>query len=222
MAIPKIEELLDLTHTLAAPLFEGKRYPWEILTPLKDFIRELGASLSREEYDEIAPEDWVHKTAKIAPSALIAGPTVIGAGTEVRHCAFIRGSALVGEGCVIGNSTEVKNAVIFDNVQVPHYNYVGDTILGFRAHMGAGVIASNFRSDKGNVSVRDGDEKIETGLRKLGAILGDGVDVGCNSVLCPGSVVGRDVIIYPLSRVRGFIPERSILKGDGSIVPRKF
>lgn len=222
MAIPKIEELLDLTHTLAAPLFEGKRYPWEILTPLKDFIRELGASLSREEYDEIAPEVWVHKSAKIAPSALIAGPTVIGAGTEVRHCAFIRGSALVGEGCVIGNSTEVKNAVIFDNVQVPHYNYVGDTILGFRAHMGAGVVASNFRSDKGNVSVRDGDEKIGTGLRKLGAILGDGVDVGCNSVLCPGSVVGRDVIIYPLSRVRGFIPERSILKGDGSIVPRKF
>ena len=222
MAIPKIEELLDLTHTLAAPLFEGKRYPWEILSPLKDFIRELGASLPKGEYDEIAPEVWVHKSAKIAPTALIAGPTVIGAGTEVRHCAFIRGSALVGEGCVIGNSTEVKNAVIFDCVQVPHYNYVGDTILGFRAHMGAGVVASNFRSDKGNVSVRDGDEKIETGLRKLGAILGDGVDVGCNSVLCPGSVVGRDVIIYPLSRVRGFIPERSILKGDGSVVPRKF
>ena len=221
MAIPKIEELLDLTHTLAAPLFEGKRYPWEILSPLKDFIRELGASLPKEEYDEIAPEVWVHKSAKIAPTALIAGPTVIGAGTEVRHCAFIRGSALVGEGCVVGNSTEVKNAVIFDNVQVPHYNYVGDTILGFRAHMGAGVVASNFRSDKGNVSVKTGDEKIETGLRKLGAILGDGVDVGCNSVLCPGSVVGRDVIIYPLSRVRGFIPERSILKGDGTVVPRK-
>ena len=221
MAIPKIEELLDLTHTLAAPLFEGKRYPWEILSPLKDFIRELGASLPKEEYDEIAPEVWVHKSAKIAPTALIAGPTVIGAGTEVRHCAFIRGSALVGEGCVVGNSTEVKNAVIFDNVQVPHYNYVGDTILGFRSHMGAGVVASNFRSDKGNVSVKTGDEKIETGLRKLGAILGDGVDVGCNSVLCPGSVVGRDVIIYPLSRVRGFIPERSILKGDGTVVPRK-
>ena len=221
MAIPKIEELLDLTHTLAAPLFEGKRYPWEILSPLKDFIRELGASLPKEEYDEIAPEVWVHKSAKIAPTALIAGPTVIGAGTEVRHCAFIRGSALVGEGCVVGNSTEVKNAVIFDNVQVPHYNYVGDTILGFRSHMGAGVVASNFRSDKGNVSVKTGDEKIETGLRKLGAILGDGVDVGCNSVLCPGSVVGRDVIIYPLSRVRGFVPERSILKGDGTVVPRK-
>ena len=221
MAIPKIEELLDLTHTLAAPLFEGKRYPWEILSPLKDFIRELGASLPKEEYDEIAPEVWVHKSAKIAPTALIAGPTVIGAGTEVRHCAFIRGSALVGEGCVVGNSTEVKNAVIFDNVQVPHYNYVGDTILGFRAHMGAGVVASNFRSDKGNVSVKTGDEKIETGLRKLGAILGDGVDVGCNSVLCPGSVVGRDTIIYPLSRVRGFVPERSILKGDGTVVPRK-
>ena len=221
MAIPKIEELLDLTHTLAAPLFEGKRYPWEILSPLKDFIRELGASLPKEEYDEIAPEVWVHKSAKIAPTALIAGPTVIGAGTEVRHCAFIRGSALVGEGCVVGNSTEVKNAVIFDNVQVPHYNYVGDTILGFRSHMGAGVVASNFRSDKGNVSVKIGDEKIETGLRKLGAILGDGVDVGCNSVLCPGSVVGRDTIIYPLSRVRGFVPERSILKGDGTVVPRK-
>ena len=221
MAIPKIEELLDLTHTLAAPLFEGKRYPWEILSPLKDFIRELGASLPKEEYDEIAPEVWVHKSAKIAPTALIAGPTVIGAGTEVRHCAFIRGSALVGEGCVVGNSTEVKNAVIFDNVQVPHYNYVGDTILGFRSHMGAGVVASNFRSDKGNVSVKTGDEKIGTGLRKLGAILGDGVDVGCNSVLCPGSVVGRDVIIYPLSRVRGFVPERSILKGDGTVVPRK-
>ena len=221
MAIPKIEELLDLTHTLAAPLFVGKRYPWEILPLLKDFIRELGASLPREEYDEIAPEVWAHKTAKIAPTALIAGPTVIGASTEVRHCAFIRGSALVGENCVVGNSTEVKNAVIFDNVQVPHYNYVGDSILGFRSHMGAGVVASNFRSDKGNVGVRDGNEKIETGMRKLGAILGDGVDVGCNSVLCPGSVVGRDAIVYPLSRVRGSIPEKSILKGDGSIVPRK-
>ena len=221
MAIPKIEELLDLTHTLAAPLFVGKRYPWEILPLLKDFIRELGASLPREEYDEIAPEVWAHKTAKIAPTALIAGPTVIGASTEVRHCAFIRGSALVGENCVVGNSTEVKNAVIFDNVQVPHYNYIGDSILGFRSHMGAGVVASNFRSDKGNVGVRDGNEKIETGMRKLGAILGDGVDVGCNSVLCPGSVVGRDAIVYPLSRVRGSIPEKSILKGDGSIVPRK-
>ena len=221
MAIPAIGDLLDLSHTLAAPLFEGKRYPWEVLPELKDFIRKLGASLPREEYDEIAPEVWAHKTAKIAPSALIQGPTVIGAGTEVRHCAFIRGSALIGEGCVVGNSTEVKNAVIFDNVQVPHFNYVGDSVLGFRSHMGAGVIASNFRSDKGNVNVHDGDAVIETGLRKLGAILGDGVDVGCNSVLCPGSVVGRDVIVYPLSRVRGFIPERSILKGDGSVVPRK-
>ena len=221
MAIQPIEELLDLSHTLAAPLFEGKRYPWEILPLLKDFIRELGASLSREEYDEIAPEVWVHKTAKVAPTALIGGPTVIGAGTEVRHCAFIRGSALVGEGCVIGNSTEVKNAVIFDSVQVPHFNYVGDSVLGFRSHMGAGVIASNFRSDKGNVNVHDGDETIVTGLRKLGAILGDRSDVGCNSVLCPGSVVGRDCVIYPLSRVRGVIPERSILKGDGSVIPRK-
>ena len=221
MAIPKIGDLLTLSHTLAAPLFEGKRYPWEILPELKDFIRKLGATLSPEEYDEVSPEVWVHKTARVAPSALIAGPTVIGAGTEVRHCAFIRGSALVGEGCVVGNSTEIKNAVIFDGVQIPHYNYVGDSILGFRSHMGAGVVASNFRSDKGNVNVHDGDETIATGLRKLGAILGDGVDVGCNSVLCPGSVVGRDCIIYPLSRVRGYLPERSIYKGDGVVVPRK-
>ena len=221
MAIPKIGDLLTLSHTLAAPLFEGKRYPWEILPELKDFIRKLGATLSPEEYDEVSPEVWVHKTATVAPSALIAGPTVIGAGTEVRHCAFIRGSALVGEGCVVGNSTEIKNAVIFDGVQIPHYNYVGDSILGFRSHMGAGVVASNFRSDKGNVNVHDGDETIATGLRKLGAILGDGVDVGCNSVLCPGSVVGRDCIVYPLSRVRGYLPERSIYKGDGVVVPRK-
>ena len=221
MAIPKIGDLLDFSHTLAAPLFEGKRYPWEILSELKEFIRTLGASLPREEYAEIAPEVWVHKTANVAPSALIAGPTEIGAKTEVRHCAFIRGSALVGEGCVVGNSTEIKNAVIFDGVQIPHYNYVGDSILGSRSHMGAGVVASNFRSDKGNVAVHDGETRIETGLRKLGAILGDGADVGCNSVLCPGSVVGRDSIIYPLSRVRGFVPERSILKGNGLIVPRK-
>lgn len=221
MAIPKIDELLTLSHTLAAPLFEGKRYPWEILPELKEFIRKLGATLSPEEYDEVSPEVWVHKTAKVAPTALIQGPTVIGAGTEVRHCAFIRGSALVGEGCVVGNSTEIKNAVIFDNVQIPHYNYVGDSILGFRSHMGAGVVASNFRSDKGNVNVHDGNETIETGLRKLGTILGDGSDVGCNSVLCPGSVVGRDCIVYPLSRVRGYLPERSIFKGDGTVVPRK-
>ncbi len=221
MAIPKIDDLLTLSHTLAAPLFEGKRYPWEILPELKEFIRKLGATLSPEEYDEVSPEVWVHKTAKVAPTALIQGPTVIGAGTEVRHCAFIRGSALVGEGCVVGNSTEIKNAVIFDNVQIPHYNYVGDSILGFRSHMGAGVVASNFRSDKGNVNVHDGNETIETGLRKLGAILGDGSDVGCNSVLCPGSVVGRDCIVYPLSRVRGYLPERSIFKGDGVVVPRK-
>ena len=221
MAIPKIDELLTLSHTLAAPLFEGKRYPWEILSELKEFIRKLGATLSPEEYDEVSPEVWVHKTAKVAPTALIQGPTVIGAGTEVRHCAFIRGSALVGEGCVVGNSTEIKNAVVFDSVQIPHYNYVGDSILGFRSHMGAGVVASNFRSDKGNVNVHDGNETIETGLRKLGTILGDGSDVGCNSVLCPGSVVGRDCIIYPLSRVRGYLPERSIFKGDGTVVPRK-
>lgn len=221
MEIPMIGELLDLTHTLAAPLFDGKRYAWEILPLLPDFIRELGAALPRDDYAEIAPEVFVHRTAKIAPSALIQGPTVIGPATEVRHCAFIRGAALVGEGCVVGNSTEIKCAVIFDGVQIPHYNYVGDSILGFRSHMGAGVVASNFRSDKGAVSVKTDDQRIDTGLRKLGVILGDRTDVGCNSVLCPGSVVGRDCIIYPLSRVRGFVPERSVMKGNGAIVPRK-
>ena len=222
MSLPLIDELLDLSHTLAAPLFEGKRYPWEILSELPAFLLKLGASLPAGEYSEIAPSVWVHRTARIAPTALIEGPTVIGASTEVRHGAFIRGTALIGEGCVVGNSTEIKCAVIFDGVQIPHYNYVGDSVLGYKAHMGAGVVASNFRSDHGNVSVRDGDERIETGRRKLGTILGDRADVGCNSVLCPGSVVGRDSIVYPLSRVRGVVPGRSILKGDGSVVPRIF
>ena len=216
-----IADLLDLSHTKAAPLFAGKTYPYEVLEGIKGFILELGATLSPEEFDHPREDVWIAKDAVIYPNNYIAGPCIIGHKTEVRPGAFIRGSALVGDNCVVGNSTELKNVILFDNVQVPHYNYVGDSVLGFRSHMGAGVVASNFRSDKGNVCVRDGDQKIETGMRKLGAILGDGVDVGCNSVLCPGSVVGRDAIIYPLSRVRGFVPERSILKGDGSIVPRK-
>ena len=219
--IPKISELFDMEHTIAAGLFEGKEYPWEVLGDIKDYILKLGPTLPKDEFDEVSEGVWIAKDAKVYPSAYIGAPCIIDHGAEVRHCAFIRESAIVGKNSVVGNSCEVKNAVIFDNCEVPHYNYVGDSILGFRSHMGAGVVASNFRSDKGNVSVKDGDEKIETGLRKLGAILGDGVDVGCNSVLCPGSVVGRDVIIYPLSRVRGFVPERSILKGDGSIGPRK-
>ena len=215
-----INDLYDLDHTLAADYLRQFTYPWEALKGIKEMILALGPTLG-EDYEEVQPKVWVHKTAKVFPSAYLGAPCLIGPNTEVRHCAFIRGSALVGEGCVVGNSTEIKNAVIFDGVQIPHYNYVGDSILGFRSHMGAGVVASNFRSDKGNVNVHDGNETIETGLRKLGAILGDGSDVGCNSVLCPGSVVGRDCIIYPLSRVRGYLPERSIFKGDGTVVPRK-
>ena len=219
MAIPKIEELLDLTNTLAAPLFRGKRYPWEILPLLKEFIRELGASLSREEYDEIAPGVFAHKTAKIAPTALIQGPTVIGAGTEVRHCAFIRGSALIGENCVVGNSTEVTNAVIFDNVQVPHFNYVGDSVLGYKSHMGAGSITSNVKSDKTLVVIKNGRELVPTERKKVGAMLGDYVEVGCNSVLNPGTVIGRNSRVYPTPCVRGVVPANTIHRNDGRLIP---
>lgn len=221
MAIPKTRELFDLTHTAAAELFSRHEYPWEILPSLSGFIRALGATLSPEEYTEVEKDVWVHKSASVAKSALVLGPTVIGPETEVRHCAYIRGSALIGAGCVIGNSTEVKNAVIFDSVQVPHYNYVGDSVLGYRSHMGAGSIASNVKSDKTNISVVSGDETIETGLRKLGTILGDFVEIGCNSVLCPGSVVGRHSSVYPLTRLRGVIPSESICKGEGIIVSKR-
>lgn len=214
-------ELLDLSHTAAAELFSAHEYPWEVLPALSGFIRTLGASLPKEEYTEIEPEVWVHRTARVAPSALVLGPTVIGPETEVRHCAYIRGSALIGAGCVIGNSTEVKNAVIFDSVQVPHYNYVGDSVLGYRSHMGAGSIASNVKSDKTNISVVAGDLRIETGLRKLGVILGDFVEIGCNSVCCPGSVVGRRSTVYPLTRLRGVLPADSICKGEGDVVKKR-
>ncbi len=220
MAIPKTKDLLDLSHTTAAPLLAECEYPWEALPRLGAFIRALGATLSREEYTVLEGDVFIHRTARVAPSAFIGGPTIIGPETEVRHCAYIRGSALIGAGCVIGNSTEVKNAIIFDSVQVPHYNYVGDSILGYRSHMGAGSIASNVKSDKSDVDVVAGDTRMPSGLRKFGTVLGDFVEVGCNSVLCPGSVVGRESNIYPLSRVRGVIPERSILKGDGEITPK--
>ena len=219
--IPKTRELLDLTHTAAAELFAKHEYPWEILPELGSFIRVLGASLPPDEYTEIGECIWVHKSASIAKSALVLGPTVIGPETEVRHCAYIRGSALIGAGCVIGNSTEVKNAVIFDSVQVPHYNYVGDSVLGYRSHMGAGSIASNVKSDKTNISVVAGDLRIETGLRKLGVILGDFVEIGCNSVCCPGSVVGRRSTVYPLTRLRGVLPADSICKGEGDVVKKR-
>ena len=221
MSIPKTEELFDLTHTAARELLSACVYPWEALSRLSEFIATLGATLSPDEYNVRDGNVWIHRSASVAPSACIGGPTVIGAGSEIRHCAYIRGSALIGEGCVIGNSTEVKNAIIFDGVQIPHYNYVGDSVLGYRSHMGAGSIASNVKSDKTNVAVVSGDQRVETGLRKLGTILGDFAEIGCNSVCCPGSVVGRRAIVYPLSRVRGVVDADTILKGDGSTVKRR-
>jgi NDP-sugar pyrophosphorylase family protein len=220
-----IKEMYTLEHTQAEPLLEKLTYPWEALPLIKDFILELGATLSDEEYDKPSENVWIHKTAKVFDSAYIAGPAIIGAGTEVRQCAFIRGNALVGEGCVVGNSTELKNVIIFDNVQVPHYNYVGDAILGHRSHMGAGSITSNVKSDKTLVHVKGsiGEDKfdIDTGLKKFGAMLGDFVEVGCNSVLNPGTVIGPHTNIYPLSPVRGYIPANSIYKTGGVVVKKK-
>ena len=207
-----IENLLDLNETMAAKLFEGKTYPWEVLPGIGDFILELGKTLDPEEFDCKDGNVWIAKSAVVAPTALINGPAIIGRETEVRHCAFIRGNALVGDGCVVGNSTELKNVILFNKVQVPHYNYVGDSVLGFRSHMGAGSICSNVKSDKLNVVVKDGTESIETGRKKFGAILGDFVEVGCGSVLNPGTVIGRHTNIYPLSPVRGCVPADSIYK----------
>lgn len=216
-----IEKLLDLKETIASELFEGKTYPWEVLPEIKDFILKLGKTLDPEEYEYKEGDIWIAKSAKIAPTACINGPAIIGKDTEVRHCAFIRGNAIVGEGCVVGNSTELKNVVIFNCVQVPHYNYVGDAVLGYRSHMGAGSICSNVKSDKLLVVVKDGEEKIETGLKKFGAMLGDHVEVGCGSVLNPGTVIGRNSNIYPLSSVRGCVPADSIYKNKNEVVSKK-
>ena len=213
-----IEKLLDLKETIASELFEGKTYPWEVLPEIKDFILKLGKTLDPEEYEYKEGDIWIAKSAKIAPTACINGPAIIGKDTEVRHCAFIRGNAIVGEGCVVGNSTELKNVVIFNCVQVPHYNYVGDAVLGYKSHMGAGSICSNVKSDKQLVVVKDGEEKIETGLKKFGAMLGDHVEVGCGSVLNPGTVIGRNSNIYPLSSVRGCVPADSIYKNKTEVV----
>ena len=213
-------QLYDLSHSLAGEYLSGFDYPWQALKGIKDLILELGASLN-DEYEEVAPTVWVHKTATVAPTAFLGAPCIIGANTEVRHCAFIRGSALVGENCVVGNSVELKNVILFDNVQVPHYNYVGDSILGYKSHMGAGSITSNVKSDKTLVVVKNGTEQIETGLKKFGAMLGDFVEVGCNSVLNPGTVIGKHSNIYPTSCVRGMIPENSIWKTGGVVVPKK-
>lgn len=216
----KITNLYNLEETLAKDIFTGCEYPWEVLPKIKDFIITLGESLSSEEYDKIDNNIWIAKSAKIAPTAYIAGPAIIGKDTEVRHCAFIRGNAIVGNNCVVGNSTELKNVILFNNVQVPHYNYVGDSILGYKSHMGAGSITSNVKSDKKLVVVKDGDEKIETGLKKFGCMIGDNVEVGCGSVLNPGSVIGRNSNIYPLSSVRGVIAPNSIYKKHGDIVSK--
>ena len=212
-------QLYDLTHSLAGSYLAGFEYPWQALKGIKDLILNLGPTLD-ESYEEVSPTVWVHKTAIIAPTAFLGAPCIIGAGTEVRHCAYIRGSALVGENCVVGNSVELKNVILFNNVQVPHYNYVGDSILGYKSHMGAGAVTSNVKSDKTLVTVKNGDEKIETGLKKFGAMLGDYVEVGCNSVLNPGTVIGRNSNVYPTSCVRGMVPEQCIWKNTGVIVKK--
>ena len=212
-------QLYDLHHSLAGTFLAGFDYPWQALAGIKDLILTLGPTLG-DDYEEVSPNVWVHKTAAVAPSAYLGAPCIIGADTEVRHCAFIRGSALVGCNCVVGNSVELKNVILFDNVQVPHYNYVGDSILGYKSHMGAGSVTSNVKSDKSLVVVKNGDEKIETGLKKFGAMLGDFVEVGCNSVLNPGTVIGRNSNVYPTSCVRGMVPENSIWKNTGVVVKK--
>lgn len=215
-----IANLLDLNETVAKELFEGKTYPWEVLPEIGDFIRRLGKTLDPAEYEYREGDIWTAKSAKVAPTASINGPAIIGKDAEVRHCAFIRGNAIVGEGAVVGNSTELKNVVLFNKVQVPHYNYVGDSVLGYKSHMGAGSICSNVKSDKKLVVVKDGGEKIETGIKKFGAMLGDNVEVGCGSVLNPGTVIGRNTNIYPLSPVRGCVPADSIYKNREQVTKK--
>ncbi|MBE5939115.1 MAG: UDP-N-acetylglucosamine pyrophosphorylase [Lachnospiraceae bacterium] len=208
----------DLSKSIAGELIGKYEFPWEVLPHIKEYIIELGKTLSSDEYDNPSENVWISKSAKVFPSAYINGPAIICAGAEVRHCAFIRGNAIVGENAVVGNSTELKNVILFNNVQVPHYNYVGDSILGFKSHMGAGSITSNVKSDKTLVTVSVNGEKVETGLKKMGAILGDNVEVGCNSVLNPGTIVGKESNIYPLSMVRGYVPTKSIYKNKNEVV----
>ena len=217
----EISELLDLSKTIAAGLFDGKTYPWEVLDDIKAFILELGPTLPADEFDNPAEGVWIAKDAKVFPSAFIGAPCIIDHGAEIRHCAFIRGSAIVGKNAVVGNSCELKNVVLFDNVQTPHYNYVGDSVLGYKAHMGAGSITSNVKSDKTLVSVSVNGERLETGLKKFGAMLGDNVEVGCGSVLNPGTVIGRQSNVYPLSAVREFVPANSIYKKRGEVAEKR-
>ncbi len=217
----KIESLFSLENTIAKPLFDGLEYPWQALGKIKDFVYELGKTLDKEKFYQPKDGVWIAKTAKVFESAYIDAPCIIDEGAEIRQCAFIRGSAIIGKNSVVGNSTEVKNSIIFDNVQIPHYNYVGDSILGYRSHLGAGSITSNVKSDKTLVSIRTNDGRIETGLKKFGAMVGDYTEVGCNSVLCPGTVLGKNCIVYPLCRVRGYIEENSIFKSEDKIVIKK-
>jgi len=217
----KTKDLFDLSHSLAAPLLEKTEYPWEALDKIKDFILALGPTLPQDEYEEIAPQVWVAKDAQVFPSAYLGAPCIIGHKTEVRHCAFIRGSALIGDGAVVGNSVEIKNAILFDGVQVPHFNYVGDSIMGYKSHMGAGSVTSNVKSDKTPVVVKNGEEQLPTGRKKFGAMVGDLVEVGCNSVLNPGTVLGKRASVYPTSCVRGVIPADHIYKDKDHILPRR-
>ena len=216
----KIKELLDTSHTIAEKLFEGHEYPWEVLGDINGFIESLGASLPENEYKKIGKNIWIHKTAQMAPTTAMGGPMIIGPKVQIRNGAFLRGGVILGQHVVIGNSCEIKNSIIFDEAQVPHFNYVGDSILGYKAHMGAGSITSNVKSDKKLVVVKAGDERIETGLKKFGAMLGDEVEVGCGSVLNPGTVIGSHSNIYPLSSVRGFVPAHSIYKRQGEVVEK--
>ena len=215
-----IKDLFNLDHTITKSYLYKFTYPWEALKGIKDLVIELGNKLDKDEYIEKEPQVWVHKTAQVFPTAYLGAPCIIGANTEVRHCAFVRGSAIVGENCVIGNSVELKNVIIFDNVQVPHYNYVGDSILGYKSHMGAGSITSNVKSDKTLVVIHNEGENITTGIKKIGAFLGDEVEVGCNSVLNPGTIIGKNSNIYPLSSVRGCVPAKSIYKNGNFISKR--
>ena len=216
-----IKQLYKTMNPLFAPLFEGCEYPFEVLPKISGFIKELGKQLDKNIYEEKGENIWIAKSAKVAPTASITGPCIIGEETEVRHCAFIRGNALIGNNCVVGNSTEIKNVVIMGKAQVPHYNYVGDSILGYGSHMGAGSITSNVKSDKTLIIIKIGDEKYETGMKKIGAMLGDNVEVGCGSVLNPGTFIGSNSNIYPLSSVRGYVPENSIYKKAGEVVEKR-
>lgn len=216
----KIKNLYNLEETIAKNLLEEATYPWEVLSKIEEYILKIGEELSKEDYNKVGENVWIAKSAKVAPTAYINGPAIIGENAEVRHCAFIRGNAIVGNNAVVGNSTELKNVILFNNVQVPHYNYVGDSILGYKAHMGAGSITSNVKSDKKLVVIKNGEEMIETGRKKVGAMIGDNVEVGCGSVLNPGTVIGRDSNIYPLSSVRGVVKAHSIYKKDGNIVDK--